>query len=84
MGKRGVFKNDALARETWGGAFYEAVPKSTFALIAWHLANQVSGTADEKGAAEQAFLTEWTHLAEVFKADGLQGPSKSLRTYLEG
>lgn len=51
-------QNDAkTAIEYWGKAF-DAIPKSAFALIAWHLANAFSGQADTAGAAEQAFVTE--------------------------
>lgn len=53
----GVFKQDVSARQAWGAA-YDAIPKSVFALVAWHLANVASGTADENGAAERRFVEE--------------------------
>lgn len=53
----GVFKQDGAARRAWGDA-YDAIPKSVFALAAWHLANVASGSADEPGAAELRMIEE--------------------------
>lgn len=74
--RRGVFKNDTLAREAWGGAAYEAIPKSVFAYIAWHLANASSESSDAAGAAEQRFMFEWGALT----AHGLQPPTGAARS----
>lgn len=51
------FKRDGIAKETWGD-LYDAIPKSVFALAAWHLANLASGYLDAPGAAENRFATE--------------------------
>lgn len=61
----GVFKKDKAARDAWGAA-YDAIPKSVFALVAWHLANVASDSADSPGAAE-------TRFAEEIQALGLGG-----------
>jgi hypothetical protein len=53
----GVFKSDNHAKEIWGDA-YDAIPKSVFATVAWHLANLASGKADVSGAAEEMFIQE--------------------------
>lgn len=58
----GVFKQDRAARRAWGEA-YDAIPKSVFALAAWHLANVASGTADADGAAELRMIEELEALA---------------------
>ena len=52
-----AMKNDVAARQAYGQA-YDGIPKSVFALLAWHLANQVSGEADALGAAEQQLMQE--------------------------
>lgn len=57
MGKIGTTKNDQHARDHWGEA-YNAIPKSVFATVAWHLANVSSGELDASGAAEARFLEE--------------------------
>lgn len=44
MSARG-FKSDRAARETWGAA-YDAIPKSAFALVAFHLANLAAEEPD--------------------------------------
>jgi hypothetical protein len=54
----GIGKNDNQARQHWGSVAYDAIPKSVFAVAAWHLANAASGTCDADGAAERAFLQE--------------------------
>jgi hypothetical protein len=51
-------KKDAQAKAAYGSA-YDAIPKSVFATIAWHLANEASGTCDAPGAAESRFIEEW-------------------------
>lgn len=53
----GITKQDAAARAAWGDA-YGAIPKSVFALAAWHLANVASGSADTDGAAETRMIEE--------------------------
>lgn len=53
----GIFKQDAAAKHAWGDA-YSAIPKSVFALAAWHLANVASGEADVEGAAELRMIEE--------------------------
>ena len=45
----GIFKQDRAARTAWGQAAYAAIPKSVFALAAWHLANVASDAADSDG-----------------------------------
>ena len=50
-------KNDGAGRAAWGGA-YDAIPKSVFAIAAWHLANAASGDADLPGAAEKRMIDE--------------------------
>ena len=52
-----INKRDEHARRAWGDA-YDAIPKSVFALAAWHLANGSSESADADGAAEQRFIEE--------------------------
>lgn len=77
-------KNDRHARHHWGEA-YDAIPKSVFATVAWHLANLASGEADVEGAAEKQFFDELRalvanniipkeQLASLLK---LAGPAKS-------
>lgn len=55
-------KNDSHARDHWG-QMYDAIPKSVFATVCWHLANLSSGEADTDGAAEKRFLEELGALA---------------------
>jgi hypothetical protein len=50
-------KHDSHAVRLWGPAYLD-IPKSVFATIAWHLANEASGSADSPGAAVSRFLTE--------------------------
>lgn len=54
----GIFKQDRAARTAWGQAAYAAIPKSVFALAAWHLANVASDAADSDGAAEGRMVEE--------------------------
>jgi hypothetical protein len=61
--RAGVIKQDAHAHRHWGDA-YDAIPKSVFATVAWHLANAMSGECDADGAAERAFLAELAALVE--------------------
>jgi hypothetical protein len=56
MGNRGR-KSDEGAREMWGGATYDAIPKSVFALAAWHMASCLAGDGTE-GEAEARFAHE--------------------------
>lgn len=74
----GVMKNDGAAAQAWGGTVYAAIPKSVFALIAFHLANLASGECDNPGAAEKRFLEEWDALIP----HGLSEPAKKLRSAL--
>jgi len=67
----GVFKKDRAARLAWGSA-YDDVPKSVFALLAWHLANVASGTADEDGAAQARFIEELAALRDGQHLDKAQ------------
>ena len=69
--KPGIFKNDIAARRAWGGA-YDAIPKSVFALTAWHLANVASGSADEAGQAERRFVEEVAALRDGGHLDRAQ------------
>ena len=50
-------KHDRHAREHWG-EIYDALPKSVFATVAWHLANVASGNADNPGSAKRRFISE--------------------------
>jgi hypothetical protein len=52
-----INKNDQHARRAWGSA-YDAIPKSVFAIAAWHLANVASGDADAPGSAELRMIEE--------------------------
>ncbi len=56
-------KNDRTARQLFGPA-YDAIPKSVFACIAWHLANINSAGADTPGEAELRFIEEWNVLVD--------------------
>lgn len=55
--------SDQHARQHWGGATYDRIPKSVFATVAWHLANLASGECDTPGAAELRFVEELRALA---------------------
>ena len=66
-------KNDQHAKQHWGHV-YDAIPKSVFATIAWHLANLASDKADTEGAAEMRFLEELKALVDgdiIPKSQGL-------------
>lgn len=67
--KEGVagFKHDASAREHWGSDLYDRIPKSVFAVAAWHLANIASEQPDGLAAAEARFRQE----IEALTASGL-------------
>lgn len=56
-------KHDSEARALWGAA-YEAIPKSVFAVAAWHLAN-LAGDGEAGGAARR--------FAEEINALGMGG-----------
>lgn len=73
----GVQKHDLAARSCWGSA-YDAIPKSVFALAAWHLANLASGLADAPGEAEKMFLRECKALA----ASGIITDAQAKAAYL--
>lgn len=51
-------KTESYAYDFWSEDTYRAIPKSVFAAVAWHLANEASGTADAPGAAEVRFVEE--------------------------
>ena len=55
--------HDWNAKRAWGHETYDAIPKSVFALIAWHLANLAAEELDS-GLAPQRFLEEWDILTE--------------------
>lgn len=56
-------KNDRGARIAWGDA-YDDIPKSVFALAAWHLANVASESCDAPGFAELRMIEELTALRD--------------------
>lgn len=66
------FKKDLAAQAAWGEA-YDAIPKSVFALAAWHLANLASGEADAHGAAARRFCDELCALMGSGILDAAQG-----------
>lgn len=51
------------AYAAWGEAF-DAIPKSVWAVVAWHLANVASGEADTEGAALARFREELQMLVD--------------------
>jgi hypothetical protein len=53
----GRFKTDGHAKALWGDA-YDAIPKSVWATMAWHLANIASDAPDVAGSAEARALAE--------------------------
>lgn len=55
-------KSDRAAREQWGSA-YDAIPKSAFALIAFHLANNCADEPDTFSGILARFLEEADCLA---------------------
>lgn len=59
----GAVKLEEHAREHWGPVF-DAIPKSVFATVAWHLANIASDNLDQDGAAETRFLEELQALGQ--------------------
>jgi hypothetical protein len=61
-----TMKNDVIAREHWG-ELYDKVPKSVFAVVAWHLANIASGSPDIPESAMSRFVEE----VEALEANGL-------------
>lgn len=54
----GITKKSDHAHALWGYDALHAIPKSVFATVAWHLANRISATCDQPGAAESSFLDE--------------------------
>lgn len=79
----GVLKNDAAARRAWGRA-YGDIPKSVFALVAWHLANMASDRAGEPGAAELMVVSEIKALAEGGHMDKKQALAAAKAIAKEG
>jgi hypothetical protein len=73
-----IGKNDQAARVAWGEA-YDEIPKSVFALVAWHLSNLTSENCDADGAAATRFLQEWRALV----SHGASPPTKRVRALLE-
>lgn len=57
-------KHDTSAREHWGSDVYDRIPKSVFAVVAWHLANIASSNPDSPGAAESRLIDEVQALAD--------------------
>lgn len=57
------FKIEHHAFDHWGKV-YHAVPKSVWATLAWHLANEASGTCDVEGAAARKVVEELRVLNE--------------------
>jgi hypothetical protein len=62
-----TMKNDVIAREHWGSDLYDRIPKSVFAVVAWHLANIASDSPDFPEAAMSRFVEE----VEALEANGL-------------
>lgn len=75
---RRVYKNDATAAALWSAKGYEAIPKSVFAAIAWHLANLASESCDAPGEAEKRFMEEW----DALLSHGLSAPTAKARKAL--
>jgi hypothetical protein len=69
-----IGKNDSAAREHWGAA-YNDIPKSVFAVAAWHLANVASGHCDAAGAAEKRMIEE----IEALAANGIMDAAQAKR-----
>jgi hypothetical protein len=71
-----INKNDIEARKHWGDR-YDAIPKSVFAVIAWHLSDCSSDEGAGNGGAENRFMWEW----DVLIRNGFQisKPSKKAR-----
>lgn len=57
-----IGKDDGHAIQHWG-EIYNAIPKSVWATVAWHLANVASGECDNHGAAESRVIVELCALA---------------------
>ena len=53
----GKFKHDQRAAEIWGIA-YATIPKSVFAMAAWHLSDCCSEEGVGQGYAEKRFAEE--------------------------
>jgi hypothetical protein len=68
-------KNDQHAKQHWGDA-YDAIPKSVFATIAWHLANQCGEQLDDPTAVIARFLEE----ARALGHNGILPASQVLAT----
>ncbi len=52
-----INNKDGGAKRLFGEA-YDKIPKSVFAVMAWHFANAASGIADTPGAAEEIMIAE--------------------------
>ena len=73
-------KSDWQAQEIWEPEIYATIPKSVFAMIAWHLANITSEAVDEPGEAEKRFLEEWDILQQGRHLP--QIPTRKVRNHL--
>lgn len=58
---RGI-KSDSAARQAWGSV-YDAIPKSAFALVAFHLSNLCAEQPDDAASIMARFLEEVDALA---------------------
>lgn len=67
-------QDDESAHSHWGAA-YDRVPKAVFAVVAWHLASEISVAPGSHGAAAQVFTDRLRRLAN----DGLIDVRKSRR-----
>ena len=67
--------SDGKAVELWGNDVYDAIPKSVFAVAAWHLANLSSEDPDGEGQAQERFCEEVTTIAE----NGIIEPAQAKR-----
>jgi hypothetical protein len=68
-------KNDRHAKDHWGAA-YDAIPKSVFATVAWHLAAIAGDNADDPDATVRRFLEE----LRVLGLNGLIPPQQVVAT----
>jgi hypothetical protein len=82
MRNAGITKNDALALRHYDGGAYAAIPKSAFAILAWHLGNLASGACGADGAAEARLIEE----ADALALNGLlpEAHAKAIRKALAG
>lgn len=67
------FKSDSAARQHWGVA-YDAIPKSAFALIAFHLANLAADEPDSFESISARLVEE----ADALSANGIMPEQHAL------